>query len=107
MYFGADMYSLSMFCKGRAVECVFPFTHEGTTYDSCTADGSAGGSKWCATKVDADGNMVENFWGECDMSTCREDGKEQSSYSVRISILGKMPKLKSESYRPFPSGRIC
>merc|ERR1712177_78402 len=57
--------------------CVFPFTFSGVTHQSC-ADwiygGVNAGSKWCSTKVDADGVHVNGegnygFCGsQCDLS---------------------------------------
>ena len=38
-------------CMAASTACVFPFVHEGVTYDECTdVDGT--GFKWCATAVD-------------------------------------------------------
>merc|ERR1712177_176967 len=58
-------------------QCVFPFTFSGVTHQSC-ADwiygGVNAGSKWCSTKVDADGVHVNGegnygFCGsQCDLS---------------------------------------
>merc|ERR1719266_3059444 len=56
-----------------ASQCVFPFTFGGVTHQSC-ADwiygGVNAGSKWCSTKVDADGVHVngEGNYGFCGAS---------------------------------------
>jgi len=60
--------------------CVFPFTYDGNTYDSCTnADETNPARIWCATKVHMEeagarvdgagpkmGDMVKGKWGFCD-----------------------------------------
>merc|ERR1711971_1177742 len=57
--------------------CAFPFTFSGTTYFSCTEwiyGGENQGSKWCSTKVDAEGVHVngEGNYGFCG-SDCNID----------------------------------
>lgn len=44
--------------------CVFPFTYDGETYQSCTKDGD-GQHPWCSTQVDGNGNHVTGKWGYC------------------------------------------
>ena len=52
--------------------CVFPFTYNGVTYSECTtADND--GHFWCATEVDAAGEVPDNKWGECG-ATCITPG---------------------------------
>merc|ERR1712012_58192 len=54
--------------------CVFPFTYKGVTHNQCTyADSPV---SWCATSVSADGSVVTNAWGDCDLgqsSSCSEE----------------------------------
>ena len=50
--------------EGIAQDCVFPFKHNGKTYNSC-ATPSDGKGPYCATKVDAGGNLVKNNWARC------------------------------------------
>ena len=49
--------------------CVFPFIYKGVKYSGCTIAGS-GGTPWCSTVTDKDGNYIDhpsNFhtWGNC------------------------------------------
>ena len=61
---------LVRFCKaygsgdGNAQDCVFPFKHNGKTYQSC-ATSIDGNGPYCATKVDSNGNMVKDKWARC------------------------------------------
>merc|ERR1712013_621744 len=67
----------TVFGPDTGSQCVFPFTFPGVTHQSC-ADwiygGVNAGSKWCSTKVDADGVHVNGegnygFCGsQCDLS---------------------------------------
>jgi len=65
-------------CKNDPVECDFPFTYKGKEYNGCTDADSPDGSKWCATKVDSNREMLQDsshktyFWGTCDMAKCHE-----------------------------------
>ena len=54
--------------------CVFPFIYKGVRYSGCTTVGS-GGTPWCSTVTDKDGNYIEHptkflTWGNCDQN-CR------------------------------------
>ena len=49
---------------GNAQDCVFPFKHNGKTYQSC-ATSIDGNGPYCATKVDSNGNMVKDKWARC------------------------------------------
>jgi len=54
-------------CKTNTKKnCVFPFTYEGVTHNKCTNAGSENGASWCATEVDADGEVVRNTWEDCE-----------------------------------------
>ena len=44
--------------------CVFPFTSGNVVYDECTISDWISGP-WCATEVDANGQMVANKYGFC------------------------------------------
>ena len=46
--------------------CVFPFTFSGVTYTECTKANFD--HLWCSTKVDDNGNFIQNHWGNCDIS---------------------------------------
>ena len=50
--------------------CVFPFTHEGYTYNACTTDYHT--TAWCATMVYENGTLMN--WGNCE-AKCYKDGK--------------------------------
>ena len=43
--------------------CVFPFKYNDVEYFQCTYASSP--TPWCATKVDANGTVVINNWGDC------------------------------------------
>merc|ERR1719439_226796 len=43
--------------------CVFPFTYLGVEYYQCTYSSSP--TPWCATKVDPNGTVITNNWGDC------------------------------------------
>ena len=43
--------------------CVFPFKYDGVEYFQCTY--AASPVPWCATKVDPNGTVVVNNWGDC------------------------------------------
>ena len=44
---------------------MFPFTHNGTEYSSCTRDETVEDLEWCATRVDEQGVMVDGGWEYC------------------------------------------
>jgi len=49
-------------------ECIFPFTYRGKTYNQCTRDHALSkGRAWCATKVDARGNVNDVNRADCNM----------------------------------------
>jgi len=47
--------------------CQFPFSYEGKRYTRCTTENDPDGRLWCSTKVDKNGNHVQNEgqWGYC------------------------------------------
>ena len=47
----------------RNALCVFPFKHDGYTFEGCTTYGYD--SAWCATEVDSEGEMIKGKWGIC------------------------------------------
>ena len=47
-------------------KCLFPWTYKGVTYDGC-ANPDSSPKLWCPTKLDGNGNFMENFWGYCKM----------------------------------------
>merc|ERR1719400_1752390 len=46
--------------------CVFPFTYQSVEYYQCTYASSP--TPWCATRVDTNGTVITNNWGDCDNS---------------------------------------
>ena len=53
---------------------MFPFKHKGKTYKSC-ATPSDGNGPYCATKVDSNGNMVNDKWARCNDYCDTDKGK--------------------------------
>merc|ERR1719228_976565 len=49
------------------VPCVFPFTHFGVIFTSCTKKGGYI-KPWCSTLTDTEGNHVPGNWGDCSPS---------------------------------------
>ena len=47
----------------EGTQCVFPFKYQDVEYYSCTY--AASPVAWCATKVDPNGTVVTNSWGDC------------------------------------------
>ncbi|XP_023327446.1 uncharacterized protein LOC111700680 [Eurytemora carolleeae] len=60
---------MAVFCKTKKSPCIFPFIWEGREYRECTTDGDTP-FPWCALEVNDAGELVDNRWGQCDMSTC-------------------------------------
>ena len=74
------------------------------TYNTCTrVDRDV---EWCATKVNEDGIMLENFWGECDRANCTNRGKVNAAYCDAIlkshEFLMFITKHASFRYRRTP-----
>merc|ERR1711988_175975 len=44
-------------------QCVFPFIHQGNTYQTCTA--FSHDQLWCSTEVDDSGAYIQDKWGNC------------------------------------------
>ena len=66
--------------------CLFPFSYQGTHYTDCTVDDDPDGRKWCSTKVDSDGDHVQNQgqWGYC-IDQCQR----LESFSKEVNNKGK------------------
>merc|ERR1712110_1340619 len=47
----------------QGTACVFPFTYDGVEYYQCTYKNSP--TTWCATKLDPNGTVIVNNWGDC------------------------------------------
>ena len=52
--------------NGQRIECVFPFTYKGQSYNSCTTVDSSSGASWCATSVyGPDRTVHQNGYADC------------------------------------------
>ena len=60
---------MAAMCSTAASPCRFPFTWKGSEYHGCTRDGVEQ-YHWCALEVDAEGELVADRWGVCDMDAC-------------------------------------
>ena len=63
----------------NGLACIFPFQHQGKTYDKCV---KAGNKSWCATKVHAIGRFD---WDYCDNVTCSDGGAKPQPGTVEIT----------------------
>merc|ERR1712226_1142598 len=56
--------------------CVFPFTWQGKTFNSCTKEGDDQGKLWCSTMVDQAGNHVtgQGQYGFCSQACNQSQG---------------------------------
>merc|ERR1719228_3194184 len=59
-------------CITEKGPCIFPFKYEGKIFTACTAYKSEGGAHWCATEVDAEGEVVTGKWADCPEDCPRE-----------------------------------
>ena len=85
-----------------STRCVFPFTFKGKTYLRCTADESVNAKEWCATEVDADGEVITGQWGDCDFGNikCFALGGRPASSQQRTS------RPPPPQQRPAPRQRL-
>ena len=65
--------------------CIFPFSFKGKTYVQCTADHSGNGAEWCATQVDANGEVINKQWGDCDTKSLSCLTLEAGSLGTSVS----------------------
>ena len=65
---------------GSSQDCVFPFKHNGKTYNSC-ATPIDGNGPYCATKVDSNKKLVKGNWARCNEYCDTDKG------NIHISIL--------------------
>lgn len=102
--------AMAFFCKTAATPCIFPFSWNGTTYHSCTSDGSD--FSWCALEVDDQGIVVGNKWGSCDMSTCNPeeedvDDKREARAEFKDEVSGVVLLTQALSINPLKvEGRL-
>ncbi len=52
--------------------CIFPFEFNKTLFNGCTTMFNPQNKPWCATKVDAEGTVIEGYRGHCH-ETCPLD----------------------------------
>jgi len=80
---------IPQFCRTNAGDdCIFPFVFNGQTFTKCTYAKSP--TPWCATKVDQNGVVVTNKWGDCDFSD-RLSSCETDSTSACVTTGGPVP----------------
>ena len=88
--------------------CIFPFSFRGKTYVDCTSDHSSNEAEWCATQVDAKGEVINKQWGDCDK-------KSLSCLTLGAGSLGKTsdapaqpppPQRPPQRPPPRPQGRF-
>ncbi|XP_006103121.1 72 kDa type IV collagenase [Myotis lucifugus] len=60
--------------NGDGKACKFPFSFQGTTYNSCTTEGRSDGYRWCSTTEDYDRDKKYGFCPETAMSTIGGNG---------------------------------
>ena len=100
---------MAFFCKTTASQCQFPFVWNGTTYTSCTSDGSE--FAWCALEVDSERGVVGRKWGSCDLATCTTDHVEPAQREARAvfkdEVTGVMLLTQGSSMNPLKiEGRL-
>ena len=100
---------MAFFCKTAASPCQFPFVWNGTTYTSCTSDGSE--FAWCALEVDSERGVVGRKWGSCDLATCTTDHVEPAQREARAvfkdEVTGVMLLTQGSSMNPLKiEGRL-
>ena len=59
---------------GTVQNCVFPFKHNGNSYESC-ATPLDGNGPYCATNVDPNGNMLQDDWARCNDYCATDKGE--------------------------------
>ena len=67
----------SLVCKTNAGDhpnspCVFPFIYNNVRYAACTSIDN-GGTPWCSTEVNDNGDYIEGKWGNCGPECSRGD----------------------------------
>jgi hypothetical protein len=55
--------------SSECLNCTFPFTYLGVTYEDCTTTDK--GKSWCSNLTDEHGQHVDKQWMYCPMNTCR------------------------------------
>jgi len=66
--------------------CVFPFTYQSVEYYQCTYASSP--TPWCATRVDTNGTVITNNWGDCSNSQLSSCPAESLTSPSCTSITG-------------------
>lgn len=108
MQFENDDDPMAVMCKTVPMECQFPFTHSGNTYHECTNSPLSNDEAydtdeedffWCATQVDADGNMVTGQWGVCDFDSCKDPAEDSSDTEQMIEEVEPRSKFSTFSLK--------
>merc|ERR1712110_491068 len=92
----------------QGTACVFPFTYDGVEYYQCTYKNSP--TPWGATKLDPNGTVIVNNWGDCantQTSACPVEDLTKptctavsGSACVSTTSVQMLPTLRSLTPRP-------
>ena len=78
------------FCKIRKTTCIFPFTYKDEVHNSCIQKGD---TFWCATDVNEQNEVIDGFWGKCDVdegkTSCDPNWKPKPEQQTNIKSKGK------------------
>jgi len=87
---------------GAGVQCQFPFSHKGVTYNGCPVDPYEQDERWCSTKVDGQGEHVSGggHYGFCDSGCPKHKSTTGSTGGSSGGSTGSQSKAcKSENGR--------
>lgn len=96
---------------GEGHPCVFPFTYQGETYNSCTTEnyfkrsdltitGAHQGRLWCSVKTGNNGQHVDGEWGHC---WCQQGNAHDQCWN---NLLSSAEVYKAKGHR-YVHGVLC